>query len=139
MPRRFLLRLSLMQPSQLYLSEAKLAHVMARWWPRRPGTLSPIPVRLLDGIIVSTDGHTRAFAAYRERFAEVPVYWDEDKLDWEAYRVCVAWCRAEGIRTIRDLEGRIVSPETYTTCWLERCRAMQEALAVRRHVDDEGS
>jgi len=56
-----LLPLTLVQPSQLFISSAKLAQVQAWWWPRRIEKLSPIPVVRLDGIIVATDGHTRAF------------------------------------------------------------------------------
>jgi len=74
-------------------------------------------------------------AAYRCGFDRVPVVWDEDDLDWEAYRICVDWCLAEGIRSALDLEGRLLVPEDYDVLWLGRCVAMQEALEVRRQAD----
>jgi len=124
-----LLPLTQIQPSQLYISSAKLTQVRAWGWPRRVEQLSPIPVVQLDGIIVATDGHTRAFAAYRAGLRAIPVVWNADELDWDAYRICVDWCRAEGIRTVMDLEGRVVDPPVYTELWLDRCHEMHEELA----------
>ncbi len=76
--------------------------------------------------------HHRAFAAHRVGFNELRVVWDEDEMDWDAYRICVAWCRDVGVYTIHDLEARVISTEKYTVCWLDRCRAMQEALETKR-------
>ncbi|MCJ7739294.1 MAG: hypothetical protein MUQ10_18610 [Anaerolineae bacterium] len=129
LPEIFLLPRSQIQPSQLYISSAKLAQVQAWWWPRRVEQLSPIPVVQLDGIIVATDGHTRASAAYRAGLRAIPVVWEADELDWDAYRACEDWCRAGGIRTVMDLEGRVVSPSAYEELWLDRCRRMHEELA----------
>jgi hypothetical protein len=129
MSKSFALPLTQIQPSQLYISSEKLAAICTWWHPPRLGTLPPIPVKLLHGRVIYTDGHTRAFAAHRHGFREVPVYWDEDDLDWEAYRICVDWCLSVGIRTIMDLEGRVVTPEVYATAWLDRCRRMHEAPA----------
>lgn len=129
MTEPFRLALTAIQPSQLYISTVKLAEFRGWWSPPRLATLSPIPVVRLDGTIVATDGHTRAFAAYQAGFREVPVTWDPDDLDWQAYRICVEWCHAEGIRTVMDLVGRVVGPADYQRLWLDRCRRMQQALA----------
>ncbi|MCU0520188.1 MAG: ParB N-terminal domain-containing protein [Anaerolineae bacterium] len=139
MPDPFRLSLAQIQPSQLYINTAKLADVVAWWDPPQLGALPPIPVKALDGRIVATDGHTRAFAAYRNGFREVPVVWDEDDLDWEAYRICVDWCLAEGIHTVMDLEGRLLAPKDYDLLWLGRCAAMQDDLAARRAGSPTGA
>jgi hypothetical protein len=128
----FRLALDEIQPSQLYLNREKLAHVNASWRPRTLEQLSPVPVKCLDGQIIYTDGHHRAFAAHRIGFYELRVVWDEDEMDWDAYRICVAWCRDVGVYTIHDLEARVVSTEEYAVCWLERCRTMQNALEAER-------
>ncbi len=120
------------QPSQLYISAAKLTYVLSRWQPPTLETLEPIPIKQLNARVIYTDGHTRAFAAYRQGFTEIPVVWDEDDLDWEAYQICVDWCLDEGIRTIADLEGRVIAPEPYEALWHDRCQVMQDALALRR-------
>lgn len=135
----FLFPLAQLQPSQLYISAKKLADVRTWWRPPTLAALEPIPIKRLGDCILYTDGHTRAFAAYQQGFTEVPVVWDEDDLDWEAYQICVDWCLAEGIRAIADLAGRVIAPEQYETLWHDRCRVMQAELAMRRgHVPGSG-
>lgn len=119
------LPISTIQPSQLYLNAVKLDHIQANLDPRSP---EPLPVRRLGGRIVLTDGHHRLYAAQRAGLAEVPVYWDPDPLDWEAYAICVEWCLAQGIQTVADLGHAIVAPPEYERLWLDRCRVMQAAL-----------
>jgi len=114
--------LAALQPSQLYVNEEKLAKV-----ERELGEgcrMEPVPVMLLDGRRVLTDGHTRAFAALRRGDRTLPAYWETDELDWEAYRICVGWCLDAGIGSVADLEGRVLSSEDYQRLWLDRCRAM---------------
>ena len=82
--------------------------------------------------MVITDGHTRAYTAHVAGLEAVPVFSDPDELDWEAYQICVAWCQAEGIYSIADLAGRVVSPADYEGLWYQRCREMQAALAKKR-------
>ena len=124
MSEPFMMALDRIQPSQLYISEAKLA------WVKEDGGLhEPLPVKQLAGRVVLTDGHTRAFAAWQAGRPEIEVYWDPDELDWEAYEICVTWCEAEGIRSVADLAGRVVPPEAYEVIWLQRCAHMQQALA----------
>lgn len=136
--RRYL-PLSALQPSQLYISVAKLTAVEAQWRPPLLETLEPIPIKALDGRLVLTDGHTRAYAAFRHGFTEVPIVWDEDALDWDAYRICVAWCLEAGITTVMDLAGRLLAAEDYEVLWHERCRVMQATLAARREANRSGT
>ncbi|MFU8827528.1 MAG: hypothetical protein ACNA70_08565 [Brevefilum sp.] len=123
-----------LQPSQLYISQAKLSSVAQRLDAALPERIEPIPYKVLDGLKVMTDGHTRAFAAYLAGCAAVPAYKDPDDLDWEAYRICVEWCHAEGIHTISDLAGRVVSTAEYERLWYDRCRKMQADLAEQRSM-----
>jgi hypothetical protein len=129
---RFLIALDELQPSQLYLSAAKLSSVEGGWQPPTLEAMPSLPIHPLDGHLILTDGHHRAFAAYREGFTRVPVYWDEDELDWDAYRICVGWCLKEGIRTVAALGERIVPQADYEVLWLWRCRQMHAKLDRRR-------
>lgn len=127
------LPLAALQPSQLYICQAKFEGVQA-WFAPAPGPgrgqrFDPVPVRRLGKDLVLTDGHTRALAAHLAGWRAVPAVWDEDDLDWQAYRICVRWCKAEGIRRVGDLATRIVSAEDYQRLWLDRCRALHEARA----------
>ena len=71
-----------------------------------------------------TDGYTRAVAAHIAGWDSVPVYWDEDDLDMRAYAMNVKWCGEEGIRSLIDLAGRIVSHKDYERLWRKRCMEM---------------
>ncbi len=119
------------QPSQLYVSAAKLARVMELLAASGPEALDPLPVKKLGGHVIFTDGHTRALATLLSGFTEVSVFWDEDDLDWEAYAICVRWCRAEGISSIADLQNRVISAEAYEVLWLDRCREMHRELETK--------
>ena len=129
------MKLSQIQPSQLYVSAAKLARVQAAVDPRGPASLGPLPVVMLGDQVVLTDGHTRALAAFLAGLEEVPTCWDEDELDWEAYRVCVRWCREAGVHSVADLAERVVDLEAYERLWRGRCAEMHRALARVRGED----
>ena len=86
----------------------------------------PLPVKKTGETVFFTDGHTRAFALWRQGIREIEIYWDEDDLDWYQYLICLHWCRQEGIWSICDLQDRILLPEEYEIQWLKRCQIMQE-------------
>ena len=117
-----------LQPSQLYVSEVKLRAVLAAWADRDPGKLEPVPVKHYGDRLVLTDGHTRALAAHREGLDVLAVVTDTDDLDDEAYEICIRWCLDEGIRSVADLDDRVVDEETYGRLWLDRCRKMHRDL-----------
>ncbi len=117
-----------LQPSQFYISEKKLAQVEAWLRPEDLSSFEPIPVKLLDGLPVMTDGHTRAVAALRAGLETVPLVWDEDELAWDLYRVCVAACRERQVLSPADLLDRILPEEEYREKWDAWCDRMHEGL-----------
>ena len=121
-----------LQPTQLFINREKLAVLQARVDFSCDQNIPPVPVKLLDGRWVLTDGHTRALAAHLAGLRQMPVVLDNDPLDWDAYRICVDWCLAVGITTIADLVDRMLTAEDYEEKWLSRCRRMQQDLADRR-------
>jgi hypothetical protein len=123
-----------LQPSQLFISAAKLRRIESKFNTSHAHGVPPVPVRDAGGRPMLTDGHTRAFALYRGGADRIRVYDDTDDLDWEAYAICVHWCVEEGIEWVGDLDGRVVSPEEFERRWLLRCRRMHEELASRRGV-----
>ena len=126
------LELYKIQPSQLYISQKKLAAVLSLFEEGREQEMEPIPIKMLSGELVSTDGHTRGLAWYLNGYEKVPVEAETMELDWEAYRICVEWCKSEGIESIPDLHDRIIGHNTYQKVWLDRCRIMQDELAENR-------
>lgn len=132
----FEMKLTDLQPSQLYINQDKLAKVKQFIEDSGIGKLETIPIKELDGIIIMTDGHTRAFALYKLGFTSVNVCWEDEQLDWDEYRECIKWCNNEKIRTINDLEDKIISHQYYQILWLKRCHDMQVGLQIRKKKDD---
>ena len=130
--RSFLMPFDRLQPSQLYISAAKLRGVRGELALAGPATLSPLPVIRLGEDVVFTVGHTRAFVAWLAGLRRVRAAWDMDELDTQAYEICVSWCKEEGIRTIGDLQDRVVDADAYQALWLNRCAAMHRVLAAQR-------
>ena len=132
MTKSFMMKLDEIQPSQLFINSEKLSLVM-KTFDVNPRSIEPIPVKKIGEQIVFVDGHTRAFAAFLKGTSEVKVYWEEDELDWDAYEVCVDWCKKEGINTIADLKERVIPSKEYQVLWLDRCEKMQRELEAKRN------
>ncbi|MGO1368943.1 hypothetical protein [Senegalia sp. (in: firmicutes)] len=89
------------QPSQLFISEDKLKEV-SKWLNHNTlKKYKPIPIKKLNGRIIFTDGHTRAFALY--------------KIGVE-------------LINISKLEERIITKEDYEILWINRCKDLQNDL-----------
>lgn len=84
--------------SQLYLSASKVAAVEAWFDPQRMDRLRSLPVYDFgDGRYTLTDGHSRAYVAWKKGTREIPVYADDDPLVTGAlgqrlYRQDLLWC-----------------------------------------------
>jgi hypothetical protein len=128
----FSLRIDDITLSQLHVSRDKLDSVLQVFKERREHELEPIPVKEIDGNLVATDGHTRLLAWYLNGYRDVACVWEDLEMDWDAYRVCVQWCKEEGVQSVRDLQGRIVDSAAYQILWLDRCRRMQDDLEEKR-------
>lgn len=113
------------QPSQLYLNGRKLA-LATEWFDFDEPNYEPVPVVEMDGDLVLTDGHTRAFLAWVAGTGELRVRQDTDDLDLATYRQCVGWCEDEGITEIGDLAGRAVNADTFVEVWVRRCEEVAE-------------
>lgn len=128
------MKLKDLQPSQFYISASKL-QAIENWL--NSGDLSsfaPIPVKLLDGRPVMTDGHTRAVAALRAGLETVPLVWDEDELNWDMYRVCVKACRERKIYSPIDLLHQIISESDYQKNWDRWCENIQTEIDQNRII-----
>lgn len=125
--RIFMTKISALTPSQLYISQEKLARVQS--WFQQAGDIvkmEPIPVRNLAGRLVMAGGHTRAAAAYLRGFRSLPCVWDRDDRDWAAYAADINMCAEEGITSVEKLASRIVSGADYKRLWNGRCDALYD-------------
>ena len=120
------------QPSQFWISEKKLAQI-GKWFnPHDLSNFEPITIKRLGGVLMMTDGHTRAVAAIRAGLRCVPLAWEMDEWDWDMYRVCVEECRARGVLSPYDLTGRVVSEADYKTLWNDWCDEMHAQVEAAR-------
>ena len=117
-----------LQPSQFYISQAKLSNIQA--WFRKDdlSNFEPLPVKVLDGIPILTDGHTRAVVAILAGLESVPLVYDEDELDWNLYRYCVEQCTQKGIHSPYDLVDRVISAHDYEEKWIGWCDQIPSKL-----------
>ena len=126
---RYFLPLSALHPSQLYISEEKLAAVRAWIDPENLIGFDPVPVKKRDdGLLYLTDGHTRAVAAYLAGMKEIPVCDEWEELNWTLYDACIRWCDEEGADTVAKLANRIVSRDEYQKLWNDRCDKLHQEL-----------
>ena len=117
-----------LQPSQFYISQAKLSNIQAWFCKDDLSNLEHLPVKVLDGIPILTDGHTRAVAAILAGLESVPLVYDEDELDWNLYRYCVEQCNQKGIHSPYDLVDRVISAYEYEEKWIGWCEQISSKL-----------
>ena len=123
-----------LQPSQFYISGAKLSQAENWFDPDDLSSFEAIPVKLLDGIPVMTDGHTRATAALRAGLVSVPLVWEQEELDWEMYAKCVEECRRRNVFSPADLLRQVISETDYREKWDRWCDDMQASVLAERAV-----
>ena len=121
-----------LQPSQFYISQAKLSNIQA--WFRKDdlSNFEPLPVKVLDGIPILTDGHTRAVVAILAGLESVPLVYEEDELDWNLYRYCVEQCNQKGIHSPYDLVDRVISACEYEENWIGWCNQVHSKLQQKQ-------
>ena len=117
-----------LQPSQFYISQAKLSNIQAWFCKDDLSNFEPLPVKVLDGIPMLTDGHTRAVAAILAGLESVPLVYDEDELDWNLYHYCVEQCNQKGIHSPYDLVDRVISAYEYEEKWIGWCEQISSKL-----------
>lgn len=120
--------------SQLYISQKKLEGVR-KWYGARhicPDFSLPV-FDFGTGRYTLTDGHTRAYAAFLLGAKSLWVHVDTDDIvtnqqGMMLYRTCIGWCEAEGLLSIDDLDGRVVSDTDYKALWVDRCARMHAEI-----------
>ena len=117
-----------LQPSQFYISQAKLSNIQAWFHKDDLSNFEPLPVMVLDGIPILTDGHTRAVSAILAGLESVPLVYDEDELDWNLYRYCVEQCTQKGIHCPYDLVDRVISAHDYEEKWIGWCEQIPSKI-----------
>lgn len=113
--------------SQIYLNEKKIKAIEQWFNPNSMDTFEPLMVHDYgNGKYTLTDGHSRAFVAYKNGVTEVPIIYDTDEIvageiGKKLYMADIEWCNRFSICNISYLQHRIISDEEYRRLWIERC------------------
>ncbi len=124
--------------TQIYLSSRKIDAVLQWFLPKEIDTYAPLPVFNFGDGLRLTDGHTRAYVAYRMGVKKIPVVIDQrdavtGKLGQKLYRADAEWAKRYGIHTVADLTNYVVPEAAYDVLWKRRCKRSYELL---KQADD---
>ncbi len=126
--------------SQIYLNEKKIKAIEQWFCLDNMDIFVPLPVHDYgNGKYTLTDGHSRAYVAYKNGVAEVPIIYDLDEivageLGQKLYRTDIEWCNRFSIYNISHLEQRILTDDDYQRLWVERCNRSYDLLV---HTTEE--
>lgn len=129
-----LLNIDLLGLSQIYLSSDKIAAVMEWFEPQRMDNFQPLPVRDFgNNAYTLTDGHTRAYVAYKNGISVLPVIYDNDdvvtnQVGQMVYKAAIDWCQRFKLSHIKHLENRILDKSAYQKLWIARCDKSHDLL-----------
>lgn len=113
--------------SQIYLSGKKIAAIKKWFDPHCMENFSPLPVHDFGNHIYTlTDGHTRAYVAYKSGLTALPAVYDLDDIITNQtgqmlYKEDIEWCGRFHLSHIKDLGNRILDKAAYQKLWVERC------------------
>ncbi|MGY5862882.1 MAG: hypothetical protein RTU09_10975, partial [Candidatus Thorarchaeota archaeon] len=78
----FRMNLEDIQPSQLYISRKKLDRILKAFDKDEVHKIPPVPIKDIDGEMVSTDGHTRALVWCLKGHSDILCEWEDVEMDW---------------------------------------------------------
>lgn len=113
--------------SQIYLNADRILAIEKWFVPDDMSIFEPLPVHDFgNGKYTLTDGHSRAYVAYKNGITHIPIVYDLDDIvvgekGQMLYRADIEWCKRFHIENISHLEKRILTGEQYQKLWMERC------------------
>ena len=119
--------------TQIYLNSRKISTVLQWFHPAHMDTYPPLHVFDFGDGLRLTDGHTRAYVAYRMGLKTVPVVITQDEIVTSAlgqklYRADIEWAKRHGVRNVADLESRVLTEPVYDVLWKRRCDRLYDLL-----------
>ncbi len=122
-----LINIGLLGLSQIYLSSKKITSVTEWFNPQNMDNFQPLPVHDFGNKTYTlTDGHTRAYVAYKNGISVLPVFYDNDdmvtnQVGQMLYKADIDWCKRFELSHIKQLKNRILNKSEYQKLWIERC------------------
>ena len=134
-----LINIDLLGLSQIYLSTNKIASVTEWFHPHCMDNFQPLRVHDFgNNKYTITDGHTRAYIAYKNGVTVLPVLYDNDDIivnpiGQMQYKADLDWCKRFKLSHIKHLENRILNKSAYQKLWIERCDRSYNLLTQTSH------
>lgn len=113
--------------SQIFLNEDKIKAVEEWFDLGNMHIFEPLTVRDFgNGKYTLTDGHSRAYVAYKNGITVIPIVYDNDEIvageiGQKLYKTDIEWCNRFFIFNISHLAKRIINNDDYQRLWIERC------------------
>lgn len=129
-----LMNIDLLRLSQIYISSEKIASVTKWFKPQCMENFQPLPVHDFgNNMYTLTDGHTRAYVAYKNGVSVLPVVYDHDDIVTDQvgqmlYKADIDWCERFKLSHIKHLGNRILNKSAYQKLWIERCNRSYNLL-----------
>ena len=122
--RTRMLDINALRPNNWYINRAKLNRMRSAWRAGTQDRLPPVCVTIIDGQYSLVDGHSRAYAAFETGAMHIQAVIQElDQIEGSAalYTHIHREGPGMGIRTLADLQHRIVSARTHRRLWVGYC------------------
>ena len=122
-----LINIDMLGLSQIYLNLNKITSVTKWFDPQCMDNFQPLTVYDFgNGKYTITDGHTRAYVAYKNGVSVLPVVYDNDEIvtgqiGQLLYKADIDWCERFKLSHIKLLGNRILNNGEYQKLWIERC------------------
>ena len=126
-----------LHPTQLYLSEKKLAGIQTLYQSVELNNVDPISILAFGNCLLITDGHHRAYQALLAGRDTISVEFDRDGGD-ELYHLYAQACEERKISSVLDLKHRILPQDEYEAKWYNWCDGFNQAttLLLKRQADE---
>ena len=128
-----------LHPTQLYLSEKKLAGIQTLYQSVELNNVDPISILAFGNCLLITDGHHRAYQALLAGQDTISAEWDRDGGD-ELYHLYAQACEERKITSVLDLKNHILSQDEYEPKWYNWCDGFNQAaklvLGVKNDIKD---
>ena len=128
-----------LHPTQLYLSEKKLAGIQTLYQSVEIINVAPISILAFGDYLLITDGHHRAYQALLAGRDTISAEWDRDGGD-ELYHLYAQACEERMIYSVLDLKNHILAQDEYEAKWYNWCDGFNQAATIlwKSKADETG-
>ena len=125
-----------LHPTQLYLSEKKLAGIQTLYQSVELNNVDPIAILAFGNCLLITDGHHRAYQALLAGRDTLSAEWDRDGGD-ELYHLYAQACEGRKIYSVLDLKNHILPQDEYEAKWYNWCEGFNQAAELVLGVEND--